>query len=341
MKAAIYNPYLDTLGGGERYSLSFAKVLSDNGYQVDIEWSDPLIIGKLENKFGLDLKNISTVKDVKRGDGYDIIFWVSDGSIPLLHSRHNFLHFQIPFKNVSGKSLLNKMKFFRIEKIICNSEFTKTIIDKEYGVNSIVLYPPVDTAKFKPQKKEKIILSVSRFSQLTQSKRQDVLIEAFMKFYKKGYKDWKLVLAGGTEVGAQEFLINIKEMSKGFPIEIIENPDFKELAKLYGISKLFWSAAGYGVDEYREPSKVEHFGIAVVEAMASGSLPLVFEAGGHKETVADGNNGYLWSEKNQLISKTVQVIKDLGLFKKMAVNAIETSHKYSYENFKKRIESFI
>lgn len=53
MKAAIYNPYLDTLGGGERYTLSFAKALLDKGYDVDIEWKSPGIIKLLEKRFGL------------------------------------------------------------------------------------------------------------------------------------------------------------------------------------------------------------------------------------------------------------------------------------------------
>ena len=134
MRAAIYNPYLDTLGGGERYSMAFATVLAKKGYRVDVEWKSKAIKGKLEERFGLKLEGINIVKDVKRGDGYDICFWVSDGSIPLLRARKNFLHFQFPFQNVNGKTLLNKMKLFRINKFICNSFFTKGYIDKEYGV---------------------------------------------------------------------------------------------------------------------------------------------------------------------------------------------------------------
>jgi len=38
MKAAIFNPYLDTLGGGERYTAAIAKVLADKGFRVDIAW---------------------------------------------------------------------------------------------------------------------------------------------------------------------------------------------------------------------------------------------------------------------------------------------------------------
>ena len=118
MRAAIYNPYLDTLGGGERYSMAVTVVLHKLGFLVDVEWASKGIRSKLEERFGIVLSDINFVKDIKRGNGYDICFWVSDGSIPLLSARKNFLHFQVPFKNVNGKTLLNRMKLFRINKII-------------------------------------------------------------------------------------------------------------------------------------------------------------------------------------------------------------------------------
>ena len=63
MKAAIVNPYLDTLGGGEKYTSMVEKTLLESGYKVNIEWSDPGIIKKLEERFGLDLKGLSIVKE--------------------------------------------------------------------------------------------------------------------------------------------------------------------------------------------------------------------------------------------------------------------------------------
>src|SRR5260221_3685917 len=174
MKAAIYNPYLDTLGGGERYTMAIATTLVKSGYVVDVEWKDGSVKEKLENRFGIDLYKVNFVDDIKRGDGYDVCFWVSDGSIPALKSRKNFLHFQVPFTNDGGTSLLNKFKLMRINKIICNSNFTKKIIDKEFSVDSIDLYPPVSVNKFKSKQKADIILNVARFSELLQSERQDI-----------------------------------------------------------------------------------------------------------------------------------------------------------------------
>ena len=294
MRAAIYNPYLDTLGGGERYTIAFAQVLVKRGFRVDVEWKNKGIKKQLEDRFGMNLKDVNVVKNINRGDGYDLCFWVSDGSIPLLRARRNFLHFQVPFREVSGQALINKMKFYRIEKIICNSYFTKRHIDKEYGVKSVVIYPPVDVNKIKPRTKENLIVSIGRFSQLAQAKRQDVLVRAFKKLYDSGFREWSMFLAGGTEVGVKDYVDKLRHKSKGYPIKIIEGPDWTKIRSFYGRARIFWSASGYGIDEKTEPGRVEHFGITTVEAMAAGAVPIVFSAGGHKEIIADSENGYLW-----------------------------------------------
>ncbi|HEX6977572.1 MAG TPA: glycosyltransferase family 4 protein [Patescibacteria group bacterium] len=341
MKAAIVNPYWDTLGGGERYAISVAQVLAKNGYAVDVEWKDSNLKNELQGRFGVDLEGINIVDSVKRGDGYDVCFWVSDGSIPTLQARKNFLHFQVPFKNVGGRTLLSRMKLFRISKVICNSNFTKKIIDKEFGINSVVLYPPVSVSQFRPKKKENVILSVGRFSGLLQAKRQDILVSCFKRFFDTQGKGWKLVLAGGAEIGAKEYIENLKERSRNYPIKIIQSPSFNEIKKLYSTAMFFWSASGYGVDELKEPEKVEHFGITTVEAMASGAVALVYEAGGHKEVIVNGENGYLWKSEEGLISKTIKLMEDPKLTRKMVISGKKDALKYSYERFEKELLSLI
>jgi len=341
MRAAIYNPYLDTLGGGERYTMAVATTLEKHGFTVDVEWKDTSIKEKLEQRLGIDLNNINFVSDVKRGDGYEVCFWVSDGSVPTLKSRINLLHFQVPFTNVSGTSLLNKFKLMRINKIIVNSEFTKKIIDKEFNVDSFVLYPPVSIEKFKPQKKEDTILSVARFSELMQPKRQDVLIEAFKKLHDDNHTDWKLVLVGGVEVGSIVFLKKLKESAKNYPIRITESPDFKNLKNLYGTAKVFWSAAGFGIDEDKTPQKAEHFGIAAVESMASGCIPIIFNAGGHKESVKNNISGFLWNNMEELFNFTEKSMSDEKIRRQIAKESIERSRNFSYDEFEKKFSSLI
>lgn len=338
MKAAIYNQYLDTLGGGERYTIEFGKVLAEVGYDVDIQWHDSDILQKISNRFGIKLpKNIKVVEDIKKGKDYDICFWVSDGSIPNLMARRNFIHFQVPFKNVNGRSLLNKMKLFRVEKIICNSGFTKEVVDNEFGVESIVLYPPIDVDSFKSKRKENIILYVGRFSNLLQSKGQDVLIETFKKMHASGFKDYKLVLAGGVEVGADEYVQKLEKMSKNYPIEIVKSPKFSDLKDLYGKAKIFWSASGFGVNEVKNPQSVEHFGMTLVEAMSAGCVPVVANVGGHKEIIENGVSGFLWDNRNELVKSTKRLLNEKGLLGKMMFGAKNRSIDFSVSVFKEKI----
>ncbi len=335
MRAAIVNPYLDTLGGGERYSLAVAVALAGGGYTVDVQWKSPSIKRRLEERFGMELEGINFVKDVKRGDGYDVCFWVSDGSVPTLLARKNFLHFQVPFHGVNGKTLLNKMKLWRIQKVVVNSGFTKGFIDKEFGVDSAVVYPPVPVEKIKPKRKENIILFVGRFSELKQAKNQDVLVRAFRRLYDSGYSDWKLVLAGGAEVGGRDYVKKIRTMSEGYPIEVVESPSFKEIVALYGRAKIFWSAVGFGSKEEKDPERVEHFGISLVEAMAAGACPIVYSAGGYKEIIKEGKNGFLWKDLRGLLRITKKLIGDKGSVLTISRQAKKDSQRYGYERFNK------
>lgn len=337
MKAAIFNPYLDSLGGGERYTMSFAKVLMEKGYSVDVEWKDGYIKEKLESRFGLDLTGLNFIESINRGDGYDLCFWVSDGSIPTLKSRKNILHFQVPFHDVKGKTLINKMKLFRINKIVCNSEFTKKVIDKEFGVESVVLYPPVSVETIKPKRKENIILFVGRFSQLKQAKRHDVLIDAFKKMVKGGLNDWKLVLAGGSDVGAGEYLEELKKKAEGYPVEFVENVPYEDIVFLYGTAKIFWSAVGYGANEEKEPEKTEHFGMAVVEAMAAKAAPVVYNAGGHKEIIEDGVSGLLWKTTKELLKETKSVMAGGKNINEMTIKGREDAKKFGFQSFSENL----
>lgn len=366
MKAGIYDPYLDTIGGGERYCLTLAEWLVSKGWEVEVFWNDEALKEKLCEKLNLDLKRVKFLPDKvfsqnnllkkwRRGRKYSLLFIVSDGSVPLMFGKKNILHFQVPFQNMGGKSFWNRIKLKKNHNIVCNSFFTKKFIDKEFEVESVVIYPPVPVEDFKPLKKENIILSVSRFSQLMQAKRQDVLISGFkqmIKTDKNGYlKGWRLILAGGTEVGGEKFVGKLKTMAKNYPIEIITNPTFKDLQSLYGKAKIFWSAAGFGFSEEKNPEKMEHFGITTVEAMAAGCVPVVIRKGGQKEIVEDRVNGFLWRSRNELTNLTLQLIKQENLRKKMAVSAkggprsagqsIKGIRKFSKEVFCEKFEELI
>lgn len=308
-KALVINPYWDSLGGGERYTATFVRHLLDTGWTVDI-FTPKNLSSAIKDRFSLD---ISSANWISRSYSpfvsplYSLLFWVSDGSLPTSFCKNTLIHLQFPFLHIAGKSFQNFLKA-KTYTFVVNSAFTKSFIDREFSITSRVVYPPIDTSQFNPGKKTDTIVYVGRFSNLTQHKGQEILIESFKNISQKLPK-WRLVLAGGTSVGTDPAAFSdLEKSATGFPIKFIINPDFNKLKRLFSESRIFWSASGYGVDQNKEPIKTEHFGITVVEAMAAGCVPIIVRAGGHPEIVDHGKNGFLWDKIEQLESLTLELI---------------------------------
>lgn len=348
MKIGFYSPYLDTYGGGERYILTLASHLSKNN-TVDIFWGDSAIKAPLARFLKIDLTKANFVENILKSTAYqkiiksrnyDLIFVLSDGSIPLSFGSKNILHFQVPFK-FTKPSLISKLKLSKYQYIVANSQFTKKFIDKSFGVNSTVIYPPVDIYSIKPLKKEKYIISVGRFSShQLHPKKQEILIEVFKELYKK-HRDWKLILAGQAKKEDQKYIRKLKKISRGFAVQIKENVSFDTLKKLYGKSSIYWHATGFGEDEEKNPERMEHFGISTVEASAAGAVPIVIAKGGQKEIIQDNKNGRLWNSKTQLLERTAELIENKPIWDQLCKNAIKNSRRFSKEKFIQAYEQII
>lgn len=380
LKAGIYDPYLDTLGGGERYCLTVAEILSKKGYDVDLFWSgDPTLLTKAMNRFALDLHPIKIVKDIfnlplrhlelaednlktinrpiqKTSNiinkyqitrKYHLFFYLSDGSLPLIFSKKNILHMQVPFHfhhNIHQK-FFTYLKAKLFSQIICNSKFTQNFIEKYLGCSSNVLYPPVDILKFNPAKiKTNSILSVGRFDNILNAKKQDILIEAFKRLcHQQERLDWKLILLGGSLLSEEtnSFLKYLRKLARGYPVEFLINPSFEVLKNYYSEAKIYWHAAGFGVDEDNHPEATEHFGISTVEAMASGAVPVVVSKGGLKEIVNNNQNGFLWQDVDGLVNQTLSLIKSPQRLNLLSQAALLSCQQFSKENFQKKFISLI
>lgn len=349
MKIGFYNPYFDSLGGGERYVLTLASYLSDKN-DVRIFWHNSEILSQVQDRLGIELSKVrvaesifnekNLIKRLRETQKYDLLFILSDGSIPSSFARCNILHFQRPFQNRSYRSLKTRIKLSRYQRIVCNSRFTKSFIDKELCVNSIVIYPPVSTSEFYSQEKECIIISVGRFGSSYRNKKQLELIEAFRRLYKK-FPNARLVLAGGLIDKNYEYFENVKKAITGLPVEVYANISFLNLKKLYARSIVYWHGAGFGEDEAKDPESMEHFGISTVEAMASGCIPVVFDGGGQREIVQNEVNGFLWKSQDELIKKTLLVLESNKLQKKLQIQAIKRAKSFDERYFTNAFDTLL
>ncbi len=351
MRIGIYDPYLDTMSGGEKYMLTAASCLVSE-HNVSIFWNDEEFIRtEAIRKFGIDLQNISFHKNIFNQDTslisrlsesqkYDYIIFLSDGSIPLI-ACSLILHFQTPVEWVINNPIKTKIKLLRTKKIICNSFYTKKYIDKKYGVNSDVLYPPITIGEeIQKVKKENIILNIGRFGiQMAGSsyKKQEILVDVFKEMVKKGLKNWSLVLlVSGAEDDLKK-LDTLKDSAKGYPIEFVSNPNKDFFWKYCRKSKIYWHASGYGEDLFKHPDRAEHFGMSTVEAMSVGNVPIVINAGGQPEIVQDNKNGYVWNTIEELMQKTNKIIKDPKLWESFSEEAIDSAKRFSKERFCKEL----
>jgi glycosyltransferase involved in cell wall biosynthesis len=214
---------------------------------------------------------------------------------------------QVPFHGVGGGSLKNGLKKRTIHAVVVNSHFTKSIIDAEYNVEARVIYPPVDLVP-KGRSKKPYILSVGRFDESINMKKQDVIIEAFRAFCKnKKSAGWSLVLAGGSG-GNTSWINKLKDQGAGLPIIWAVDVSHSELVSYYQSATLYWNAAGYGVDVELFPEQAEHFGITTIEAISAGCIPLVFPAGGQLEIIQEPD--FHWRTISELVKKSYELINN-------------------------------
>lgn len=356
MKIGIYTPYLDTIGGGEKYMMTIAKVLSQKSEVIvlldqhlaslDIDQ----IVKRIEDQHGIDLskvqftkapigKEASLIKKTQFLKNFDWLFYNTDGSLFLSTAKKSILHFQMPLENSGARGIRGTLKLRSWKGAIYNSKFTQEFIEKSWPIRGQVVYPPVSVNLFTSLKKKKQIVSVGRFVEFTKVKKHEVMIRAFQEMIdQKKLKGWSLHLAGGVAVGDEDYLKQLQAMSSGYDIVFYPNLTLEKLKVLYGESSIYWHAMGYGEED---PKKMEHFGITTVEAMASGCVPVVINKGGQKEIVEDGQSGFLWDDLDQLKNTTERIANDANHMQLVSEKAQERSKQFALEKFQEKLYNLV
>lgn len=346
-RVGLYDPYLDTLGGGEKHILSILEVFVQKGYKIDIFW-DKNLSKEIKNRFSLQLINqLEWVdkKNLKNLWPYDYFFYVTDGSYFFSGAKKNFVFCMVPNRKLYNLNLINRLKLHNY-RFISNSPYTTRWL-KEWSINPVTIPPYIEDELFAEgkSKKEKIILSVGRFFSHLHSKKQDLMIETFKKLKKnnKEFSDYKLILTGGLRSEDQKYFDYLKKLAENdTSIVFRTNIKLPELYKLYGVSSYFWHFTGLGIDEEKNPDLVEHFGIAPLEAMASGCLVFCYKAGGPKELIKENDNGFLFTSSNELITKMVKINSNEALKEKIIKNGKQfVKANFSFETFKNKVLKII
>ena len=356
MNILVVHPYLSVLGGGERVCLHVIKALVEDGHDVTLV-SEPIKPGELDSFLGFnvldDVAHVSYKKvepKVRRFSVYqrmlhhnflkprlkgkigavdvelltqDVAFTLGSGKkrIAYVHFPEFFAHLETakpeskwfwkgyyaPFKRYMRHQIKN------IDRFLCNSGFTKRKIKERWGKEAKTVYPPVDVERFKPAKKENLVATVGRF---VPSKNYEMVLEVA-----KQLPDTDFEIIGIKQDPKYHDRINA---SKPKNVTLLTNLAQGEVASRLARAKV-----------YLHTMINEHFGISIVESMASGCVPVVHDSGGAREAI--GDLGYRYNTVKDCVNcikKALQADADIG-------RLIERAKMFSSKRFREEIKKIV
>lgn len=284
--------------------------------------------------------------EIKEKQGYkNIIYLLYPKIIPFIMPDfiYRFIYEKVNSRLRAGlfNNILKRLDSYDL--ILSDSEFTRKWTQIYWKKKSKLLYPPVEfITPIHTAAKEKWIVHVGRFFTLGHGKRQEVLIEAFKKFYDKGNRTWQLHLIGGvgSEPSSISFVNSLKLQSQGYPIVFHFNISRNKVEEILQKSSIYWHATGFQEDEEKKPIKFEHFGISVIEAISAGCIPILYNGGGLPEIInkLGLSKNHLFDTIDDLVNKTI-LLSDNNRINLLKNKALKTKliNTFSVNAFSKNL----
>ena len=202
---------------------------------------------------------------------------------------------------------------------LVNSEWTRGLFEKWYGVPATVLYPPVmveKTAQLPWADRENAVVCIGRFSP---EKRMLEAIAIARKLRAAGC-DLNLHLCGLPGDDSYLRQVRIAADQAGSWVTLHVGLPREQLLGIAGRCR-------YGLHTMID----EHFGIVVAEMLQLGCLPFVHRSGGPMEIVADER--LTWNDENEAVVRIRACIEDPALCTVLRDHAAVRAEYFSADMF--------
>jgi len=186
-----------------------------------------------------------------------------------------------------------------------------------------IIYPPVSLNKFRAREKEDLITCIGAFSP---KKRYELFLEAISKCK----EDFEVAICGSLPDNRCPYFVSllnkIKKLKLEEKVKLYPNLSLEKLEKIISTSKICLS-------------HIEYFGIAVVEQMAAGIVPIVYQKGALWDDVVEhGKYGFGFQNKKGLAIIIDNLIADPKFWNKWSKIARNRAKYFSSLKFQREIE---
>jgi glycosyltransferase involved in cell wall biosynthesis len=330
VKAIFNNQYNMTFDFAHNPQLvtAFPKLKKSVPFLGLFNW---IAIRKLLKKEKIDIifKNDPFLKPIRNSlSGTRVILYshfISDPLLSLKYASGIIPKVYFTLYDVIASYCLNDLS--SIDTVVCNSTWTAKIFEEHFGIKPKIIHPPVKVKEFHTATKSNSVVMVGYFDP---EKKFETAILALSKTQSKP----NLLLVGRSEKISEYYIGQLKKLAKklgvGDKVHFKVDVNFNELKDIMSHAKICLSC------------RSEHFGVAIVEEMASGCVPVVYEDGGVWTDILDhGKYGFGFTTTDQLSQTIDKILADETLFKKASKTAIDRAISFDESIFRKKIRQLI
>ncbi len=354
MRAAVLHDFLDAAGGAERVALGLARHLdadlvttnADPEVVKTLGFADAKVISLGSLPRGTPWRHIAASRAFARArlHGYDRFVFSGNWSV-FASKRHHpnlwYCHTPTRFFYDQREATLARLSFSgriaarawtrihaafeqravrRCDRILANSRNVQERIRRYYGRDSEVVYPPVDTTRFRFERVGDFWLSATR---LYPEKRIDLQLEAF-----RNLPEAKLTIVGGYAPGDRAEAY-VKSLHPPPNVSLVGRIPDEDLVSLYARCRGLLATA-----------TDEDFGLTPVEAMASGKCVIATDEGGYRETILPRRTGFLLPARPEAFVETIRGL-DTATLEGMRGACVARAREFDAAVFYERIDRIL
>lgn len=354
--AVVFSPYELVPGGGERYIFEVASALCDAIGLDNVRMSSThrystLRLRQMAEAFGVGASAGFCSLEQLRTAPPDLTVVMGNEAVPPIAgygSRYNVYMCQFPFAAPDEYIRRNMAYLPAFDEIWVNSNFTRRYLNGHLRLLGVpapkirVVYPPAtlpSTPGAPDWRDRATVMTVGRFFTGGHNKRQDVAIEIVRTLKEKFGRSVKLQMVGALHASAasRDRFNELVEMADDLDAEFFPNASRSRLIELYAHAAVLIHTAGFGVDKYAYPERLEHFGIVPLEAASSGAIPVVYGEAGPAEVMGLLGCPTTFSSVNEAAEKIEELFADPSRASALSTRLIERSREFSSEAFRSRV----